>query len=127
MLFWIFGMGISFLVVFFLGLKIIYHKRSIALLCVFLLVVLLSTGLFTCLHNYVFNKIVGSAQVVGQCDDLVVDGKIYFDETSNEYFYIDMGLLDARYQRVILDTEQAAQYVRLTEQINNLDVLDMVR
>lgn len=127
MLFWIFGMGISFLVVFFLGLKIIYHKRSIALLCVFLLVVLLSTGLFTCLHNYVFNEIVGSAQVVGQCDDLVVDGKIYFDETSNEYFYIDMGLLDARYQRVILDTEQAAQYVRLTEQINNLDVLDMVR
>lgn len=127
MLFWIFGMGISFLVVFFLGLKIIYHKRSIALLCVFLLVVLLSTGLFTCLHSYVFNKIVGSAQVVGQCDDLVVDGKIYFDETSNEYFYIDMGLLDARYQRVILDTEQAAQYVRLTEQINNLDVLDMVR
>ena len=127
MLFWIFGMGISFLVVFFLGLKIIYHKRSIALLCVFLLVVLLSTGLFTCLHNYVFNEIVGSAQVVGQCDDLVVDGKIYFDETSNEYFYIDMGLLDARYQRVILDTEQAAQYGRLTEQINNLDVLDMVR
>ena len=127
MLFWIFGMGISFLVVFFLGLKIIYHKRSIALLCVFLLVVLLSTGLFTCLHNSVFNEIVGSAQVVGQCDDLVVDGKIYFDETSNEYFYIDMGLLDARYQRVILDTEQAAQYVRLTEQINNLDVLDMVR
>lgn len=127
MLFWIFGMGISFLVVFFLGLKIIYHKRSIALLCVFLFVVLLSTGLFTCLHNSVFNEIVGSAQVVGQCDDLVVDGKIYFDETSNEYFYIDMGLLDARYQRVILDTEQAAQYVRLTEQINNLDVLDMVR
>lgn len=127
MLFWIFGMGISFLVVFFLGLKIIYHKRSIALLCVFLLVVLLSTGLFTCLHNYVFNEIVGSAEVVGQCDDLVVDGKIYFDETSNEYFYIDMGLLDARYQRVILDTEQAAQYVRLTEQINNLDIQDMVR
>ena len=127
MLFWIFGMGISFLVVFFLGLKIIYHKRSIALLCVFLLVVLLSTGLFTYLHNYVFNEIVGSAQVVGQCDDLVVDGKIYFDETSNEYFYIDMGLLDARYQRVILDTEQAAQYVRLTEQINNLDIQDMVR
>lgn len=127
MLFWIFGMGISFLVVFFLGLKIIYHKRSIALLCVFLLVVLLSTGLFTCLHNSVFNEIVGSAQVVGQCDDLVVDGKIYFDETSNEYFYIDMGLLDARYQRVILDTEQAAQYVRLTEQINNLDIQDMVR
>lgn len=127
MLFWIFGMGISFLVVFFLGLKIIYHKRSIALLCVFLLVVLLSTGLFTCLHNYVFNEVVGSAQVVGQCDDLVVDGKIYFDETSNEYFYIDMGLLDARYQRVILDTEQAAQYVRLTEQINNLDIQDMVR
>lgn len=127
MLFWIFGMGISFLVVFFLGLKIIYHKRSIALLCVFLLVVLLSTGLFTCLHNYVFNEIVGSAQVVGQCDDLVVDGKIYFDETSNEYFYIDMGLLDARYQRVILDTEQAAQYVRLTEQINNLDIQDMVQ
>ena len=127
MLFWIFGMGISFLVVFFLGLKIIYHKRSIALLCVFLFVVLLSTGLFTCLHNSVFNEIVGSAQVVGQCDDLVVDGKIYFDETSNEYFYIDMGLLDARYQRVILDTEQAAQYVRLTEQINNLDIQDMVR
>ena len=127
MLFWIFGMGISFLVVFFLGLKIIYHKRSIALLCVFLLVVLLSTGLFTCLHNYVFNEIVGSAQVVGQCDDLVVDGKIYFDETSNEYFYIDMGLLDARYQRVILDAEQAAQYVWLTEQINNLDIQDMVR
>ena len=127
MLFWIFGMGISFLMVFFLGLKIIYHKRSIALLCVFLFVVLLSTGLFTCLHNSVFNKIVGSAQVVGQCDDLVVDGKIYFDETSNEYFYIDMGLLDARYQRVILDTEQAAQYVRLTEQINNLDIQDMVR
>ena len=120
-------MGISFLVVFFLGLKIIYHKRSIALLCVFLLVVLLSTGLFTCLHNSVFNEIVGPAQVVGQCDDLVVDGKIYFDETSNEYFYIDMGLLDARYQRVILDTELAAQYVRLTEQINNLDIQDMVR
>ena len=127
MLFWIFGMGISFLVVFFLGLKIIYHKRSVALLCVFLLVVLLSTGLFTCLHNYVFNEIVGSAQVVGQCDGLVVDGKIYFDETSNEYFYIDMGLLDARYQRVILDAEQAAQYVWLTEQINNLDIQDMVR
>ena len=127
MLFWIFGMGISFLVVFFLGLKIIYHKRSIALLCVFLFVVLLSTGLFTCLHNSVFNEIVGCALVVGQCDDLVVDGKIYFDETSNEYFYIDMGLLDARYQRVILDTEQAAQYVRLTEQINNLDIQDMVR